>query len=243
MSTFLFCQLPAALLSLSAALADPAKPTQGLTHLALKSEAIDVYYSTKHAAPMKQAPTWTKEYDKVGVYASVPLLLDMGERAGKLVLACDSGPSADPSCYLLRDAENPESRVFEAPGTRFSFLDDGRVLVGGHSDNMYDHRRLYTFEGNKFVEAVQPMRYVGVESKAKAAIALHAEKATNSATTMTFAAGSAFTILLNDNASVDDNGQNPDYLVRTSEGIVGWVHLPSKPDGSTDAEGLFFRGD
>ena len=230
------------LLTVSAIAAEPFTPAQGLTRLDLKY-GIEVFYSAKHAVPIKAAPAWIKEYDEAGVDASAPLLLDLGAHAGKLALACDSGPSGDPSCYLLRDAEHPETRVFEAPGTRFSFLEDGRILVSGHTDNMYDHRRLYTYDGNKFVETAQPMRYVGLESKAKAAIALHAEKAANSAVTLTLAAGSAFTILLNDNASVDDNGQNPDYLVHTSEGIVGWVHLPSKPEGSTDAEGLFFQGD
>jgi len=158
-------------------------------------------------------------------------------------VGCDSGPSADPSCSLLRAAADPATRVFESPGTRFTFLGDGRILVSGHTDKMYDHRRLYTWDGAKFVETAQQLRYVGVEAKAKVTIALHAAREANAPVSLTLAAGSAFTILLNDNAGVDEHGENADYLVRTAEGIVGWVHLPSRPDGSSDAEGLFFKGD
>lgn len=235
--------LPSLLLCLPLAASDAAPATPPLQRLALPREGVEVLYPANRAQALATAPAWRKELEDAGVYASAPLRLDPGGGAGPLVLACDSGPSADPSCYLLRDADRPEERVFEAPGTRFEFRGDGRILVSGHSDTLYDHRRLYTYDGQRFVETPQPLRYVGVEARARVAIALRAERGGAGAVTLTLPAGSAFTVLLNDNGSVDERGENPDYLVRTPDGIVGWALLPSHPDGSTDAEGLTFRGD
>ena len=50
------------------------------------------------------------------------------------------------------------------------------------------------------------------------------------------------TILLNP-ASENEDGQNPDYLVKTREGLVGWARIPMQPDGKTSIEGLYFAGD
>ena len=228
-------------LPLVAAAATP--PAGAPARLRLEHEGVEVIYPADRAQTLAAPPTWLQELQAAGVYASAPLRLDPGGGAGALVLACDSGPSADPSCYLLRDADRPEVRVFEAPGTRFEFRGDGRILVSGHSTNLYDHRRLYTYDGTRFVETPQPLRYVGVEARARVPIALHAERDGAGTVTLTLPAGAAFTVLLNDNSRIDERGENPNYLVRTADGIVGWVLLPSHPDGSTDADGLYFRGD
>ena len=59
----------------------------------------------------------------------------------------------------------------------------------------------------------------------------------------TLDAGTKVTILLNAVDGDDENGLNPDYLVKTREGLIGWAHIPSKPDGTTIVEGLRFNGD
>jgi hypothetical protein len=59
----------------------------------------------------------------------------------------------------------------------------------------------------------------------------------------TLPANTPLTILLNATAGDDENGQNTDYLVKTREGLVGWAHIPTKPDGTTIVEGLRYNGD
>jgi len=56
-------------------------------------------------------------------------------------------------------------------------------------------------------------------------------------------AKTTLTILLNAANGDDENGQNADYLVKTREGLVGWAHIPTKPDGMTIVEGLRYNGD
>ncbi len=84
---------------------------------------------------------------------------------------------------------------------------------------------------------------MGGEARASADIHPRAERGGAGVVTLTPLTGAAFTVLLNDNARVDERGENADYLVLTPEGIVGWARLPARADGSTDAEGLYFRGD
>ncbi len=214
----------------------------GLTRLDLNNEGVTVLYP-RERGETATAPAWLKEYEAAGVYASAPLTLRLGELPA-MTLVCDSGPSADPSCRLLRDPAKPEEAVFSATGTQFAFLPDARVVVAGHSNNFYDQRKVYVWKGSRFDEVPQPLRQVGIGGTLRQPVALRrAPGADAAALGVTVAAGSRVTVLLNDNSYVDDTGQNPNYLLLTAEGIVGWAHLPGQPDGSTAIDGLYFRGD
>jgi hypothetical protein len=240
----LFAVFAIASLSASAAGADPGALFPKLTRLELKHEGVRIWYPADKATPVKAAPAYLKDYEEAGVYASQPLLLDLGHGLPQLALACDSGPSADPSCRLLPKFEDPASAIFESAGSDFVFLPDAEIYVFGHSDNLYDHRRLFRFDGTRFVEAAQPFRYVGIEGKTKAALALTSEKGGDAKNALvTLAANTSVTILLNAVAGDDENGQNADYLVRTREGLVGWARIPMRPDGGTVVDGLYFAGD
>jgi len=239
--------IASALVSSSPSLAadsDPGTLFPKLKRLELKHEGVRIWYPADKATPVKTPPAYLKEYEEAGVYASQPLLLDLGNGTPQLALACDSGPSADPSCRLLAKFDDPESAIFESDGTDFVFLPSAEIYVFGHSDRLYDHRRLFRFDGKHYVEAAQPFRYVGIDDKTKAALALTGDKGGDTKYAfITLPAGTAVTILLNAATGDDDNGQNPDYLVRTREGLIGWAHIPMQPDGKTIVEGLYFAGD
>lgn len=213
-----------------------------LTRLDLNNEGVTVLYP-RERGETATAPAWLKEYEQAGVYASAPLTLRLGTLPA-MTLVCDSGPSADPSCRLLRDPAKPDEDVFQAAGTQFAFLPDARIVVAGHSNNFYDQRKVYVWKGSRFAEVPQPLRQVGIGGTLKQAIALRRAPGAGAAELgVTLAAGSHVTVLLNDNSEVDDAGQNPNYLLLTAEGIVAWAYLPGQPDGSTAVDGLYFRGD
>ena len=71
-------------------------------------------------------------------------------------------------------------------------------------------------------------------------IALHAERDDGAgAVTLTPPGPGAFTVLLPTTTAASTSVAKPELPgARTADGIVGWVLLPSHPDGSTDAEGL-----
>jgi hypothetical protein len=232
--------------------ADPSAWFPDLTKLDLKDEGVRVWYPKDHAQPIAKAPAYLKEVQDAGVYIAEPLMLDLSHRVPKAALACDSGPSADPSCRLLTKPEDPDapgSVIFESPGTDFVFAASGEIYTFGASDYTYDHRRLYRFDGKHFVEVAQPFRYVGIEGTTLAPLALTSERGGGKSkpdakhTLTTLPAKTPITILLNAANGDDEYGQNADYLVRTREGLVGWAHIPTKEDGTTIVDGLRYNGD
>ena len=225
--------------------ADPSSSFPNLTRLDLKNEWIRVWYPKANAKPAPPPPAYLKEYDEAGVYASEPLVLELGHGLPPLALACDSGPSNDPSCRLLKNFDDPESAIFESAGNDFVFTPSAEIYVSGATDYLYDHRRLFRYDGTRFKEVAQPFRYVGIEGRTKAPLKLTSSRAAEGGGTelVTLAANTPLTILLDAAIGDDEDGQNPDYLVRTREGLVGWAHIPSKPDGTTIVDGLRFTGD
>ncbi len=238
----------AALAAAGAFAADPVPPFPGLTRLDLGNEHIVIWYPDAGAKRIESPPAYLKDYEEAGVYASQPLVLELGHGLPALALACDSGPSNDPSCRLLSKFDDPRSAVFEAAGNTFAFLPGGDIYVSGATDYTYDHRRLFRYDGKRFIEVAQPFRYVGIEGRTTAPLVLTSERTADARkgpkpAILTLAAGTSLTVLLNAASGDDENGQNPDYLVRTREGIVGWAHLPTRPDGTTIVEGLRYNGD
>ena len=234
----------AVLLPVAASAADPSAWSADLTRLDLKNERVRVWYPKANAKPVTTPPAYLKDYEEAGVYVTQPLVLELGHGLPPLALACDSGPSNDPSCRLLPKFDDPASAIFESAGNDFAFLASGEIYVGGATDYLYDHRRLFRYDGKRFVEVAQPFRYVGIEGKTTASLALTSTKSGDARSPLTtLLAGTPITILLNAATGDDENGQNADYLVRTSEGLVGWAHIPMKPDGTTIVDGLRYAGD
>jgi hypothetical protein len=216
----------------------------GLARTDLKREGVRAWYPAAAAKPVKTPAAYLKSYEEAGVYASQPLMLELGHGVPAATLTCDSGPSADPSCRLLANADNPDSTIFESSGIDFVFLANADIYVFGQSDTLYDHRRLFRFDGKHYVEATQAFRYVGIEGVTKSALALTAEKGGDvNHPLIAVPARTPLTILLNPIGGENDDGQNFDYLVKTREGLVGWARVPTLPDGKTIIEGLYFRGD
>lgn len=223
----------------------PAKtPFADLAVLDLDKEGVRVRYPADKAGKPAARAAYLEAYAEAGVHASQPLRLDLGHGVPAATLTCDSGPSDDPTCRLLVDAEDPLSAIFEAAGKEFVFLADGAIYAFGQSDSMYDHRRLFRYDGKRYVEVAQPFRYVGIEGRTTAPLALTAQRGGDvRQASIMLEAGAAVTILLNAADGDDAHDQNPDYLVKTREGLIGWARLPRQLDGSTRVEGLRFDGD
>ena len=232
--------------------ADPSAWFPDLTRLDLKDEQIRIWYPKAHALPLATPPAYLKAVEDAGVHIAEPLLLDLGGGLPTLALACDSGPSNDPSCRLLTKPDDPDapgSVIFESAGSDFVFAPSGDIYVFGSTDYTYDHRRLFRYHGKRFTEIAQPFRYVGIEGKTIAPITLTSERATGMSkpdpakVIATLPARTPLTILLNAANGDNEYGQNADYLVRTREGLVGWAHIPTQPDGTTIIDGMRYNGD
>lgn len=252
MRTIAVALLAFALHAIAAAAAKPSSQTKagtptpfpGLAVLDLKNEGVRIRYPAAKASKPAKRAAYLANYEEAGVYASQPLRFDLGHGLPATTLTCDSGPSNDPMCRLLTDAEQPSSTIFESPGREFVFLADGEIAVFGQSDSMYDHRRLFRYDGRRYVEAAQPLRYVGIDGTTRVPLALTSTRGGDTAHPLRLLdAGTPLTILLNAADGDDEDGGNADYLVRTREGFVGWARIPLKADGTTIVDGLRFNGD
>ena len=229
--------------------ADPSAWFPDLTRLDLKDERVRIWYPKDHSRTETTRPAYLKDFEEAGVFVAEPMLLDLGHGLPTLALACDSGPSNDPSCRLLKNADDPDSVLFESAGSDFVFTTAGEIYVFGDTDYTYDHRRLFRYDGRHFAEVAQPFRYVGIEGTTTAPLALTSERNAGrdaldpKQVLATLPAKTPLTLMLNAASGDNEYGQNPDYLVRTREGLVGWAHIPTKPDGTTIVEGLRFNGD
>ena len=110
---------------------------------------------------------------------------------------------------------------------------NGSIYISGHTDNMFDTRKKFIYDGNKFNELIQPFYYVGLETFTIKPITLFSD-----------------TTLSNPVASLPENSEievlinrNDLYLIRTSFGLTGWLKIgPVSPDYSP-IKGLYFAGD
>jgi hypothetical protein len=229
--------------------ASPSDWFPDLTRLELKQESVRVWYPKDRARPIAAPPAYLQEVEDAGVYIAEPLLLDLGHGLPTLALACDSGPSNDPSCRLLTQPDDPDSTIFESAGNDFVFAPTGDIYVFGETDYTYDHRRLFRYDGKRFVEVAQPFRFVGIDGTTTAPLVLTLKRGAGKRAAdakhvlATLPAKTPLTILLNAASGDNAYGQNPDYLVRTREGLVGWAHIATRPDGTTIVEGLRYNGD
>lgn len=160
-------------------------------------------------------------------------------KARKLELNFTNGMSDDPSFEVrLAGAATLEQYGENMIGALEVFIPgNGALYASGHTNNTFNKRQKYSFNGTKLVESKQPYFYVGLNSKALRELAIYPEQASaekaKGAPLAVIAKGAALTVLIN---------EGDFYLLKSTFGLVGWVKLnPSQ--SAEDIEGLFFAGD
>jgi len=151
------------------------------------------------------------------------------------------GPSVDPNFRIYRNIGGELKRLTKPGigGTHLIIPGDGFLYISGHTNNTFDHKRLFRVEGDEVIEVEQPFFYVGLQSVTNKEIVL----TSLIGQVATLPKGTPVTVLLKQN----ENSQQYTYLVKTDFGLVGWVrfkpqelYIINKPN---PIEGLFFKGD
>ena len=155
------------------------------------------------------------------------------ESEDKFAIVFDSGPSYDPSFRIYRMKDGEEIIIKRISGLEIAVPGDGAVYVSGHINNMFNKRRKFVVENDKMIEIIQPFYYVGLESETTKEIELFRSTEYNEPV-IKLPAGAKVEVLIN---------KNDDYLVRTSFGLTGWIHIPPVHISLTPIKGLYFRGD
>jgi len=144
-------------------------------------------------------------------------------------LEYSSGPSVDPSFTIVglyggRDLS----------GTDMAIPGDGFFYVWGHTNSLFNKRRMYTIKENKVVEAQTPYYYVGQESEVLMPISLYRSRNLEDRI-ISIPKGETVEIILKDGSY---------YLLKTSMDILGWWK-PANPigPGLRELKSLYFAGD
>lgn len=137
------------------------------------------------------------------------------------------GVSLDPEfSFFIGD-----KHIFSTYAMELFIPGDGYIYVSGHTNNMFDTRKIYKLEGDSIVEIRQPYYYVGLVSKTKDTLTLYQEKELKTPI-VTLPTNTDVEVLLNDDEL---------FLVRTSFGLTGW--FKPKHVLAQEIEGLFYAGD
>ena len=143
------------------------------------------------------------------------------------------GMSVDPYFLLFENKEDSTHYIGNTPTCTDLYIPgDGFIYTAGHTDTMFDMRRMYHIENGKLIEIFQPFYYIGLETVSKEPITLFEDR-TFKTKTVSIPAGTSITVLI----SVDNA-----YLILTSSGITGWIHI-DYGGYNTPIRHLIFRGD
>ena len=110
---------------------------------------------------------------------------------------------------------------------------NGFIYALARTNKHFLERRKYLIQDNKVIESKQPYLYVGLDTKANINFPLHAS-VTGGEIIASIRKGDKIFVVRNE-------GDN--YLVRSSFGLLGWVHIHPGNQESAVIEGIYFAGD
>lgn len=211
--------------------ADPAASFPGLSVVDLNG--IRIYYH----------PELTEIIKKVGQDDIVRVLRTRIDRTKpqNYVVDFDPGPSEDPAFVLytenganLNALVDEKGEQFIVAGLTLIIPGNGSLYVSGHTNNMFNERRKFEVTGNRVREVPQPFYYVGLGTVTTRPVQLYSSLSKNEKDVVAqLPKGAKIAVLVN-------KGEH--YLVKTSFGLVGWVHIPSY-EYQTAIEGITYAGD
>lgn len=146
----------------------------------------------------------------------------------------DPGPSADPNFQIARGTEPTDNAYLGSMnGLELTIPGDGFLYVSGHTNTTFDQRRKYRVTDQGLEEVPQPFYFVGLATQTLKPVRLRSE-VDGGEDVKTLPPGTPVEILLN---------REDDYLIKTSEGLVGWFTEKLTTQDPEHFEGLYYRGD
>lgn len=172
------------------------------------------------------------------------------------LLECTRGLSADPHCGLLSEEDLKKRADTDGkglgfigtdktfPGETLYFPGDGRIYAAGTLNSPHPYAVTALLKDNAVQEMAPMFHYVGLESVADKAFAITAQ-AQGGDTLAEVKAGDAVTVLLRDGLipAQNDSDFREYLLVKTADGIIGWVTEENPLDADLLIRDYRFIGD
>lgn len=143
------------------------------------------------------------------------------------------GPSVDP-CFLIYRYDKDTTKLlhYAIDGLSLFIPGDGFLYFSGHSNKMYDTRRKFKVLKDTLFEVIQPLYYVGINSKALADISIFSDTDMLNQVAIVPKGSSVFVVA----------NRSEYYLIKTHFGLLGWTFIPNGSQ-HTNLEGIYFAGD
>jgi hypothetical protein len=169
------------------------------------------------------------------------LLLETSLRGvGKVWVLFSLGASMDPSFYLVKQGGRGDARWAEIPATALGLPDDGTLFAATRANSHFTKRRRYQVTERGAAEIPRPFWYVGLMTRTLKPVDLYFTP-TSDVVVATLATGAEIEVLTTDDKPNKQGSTS--YFVRTSEGLTGWVWVPTSQYKSDTIEGITFWGD
>ncbi len=143
------------------------------------------------------------------------------------------GPSGDPSFYFI-NVKKPNKYFGNLAGEELVLPGNGFAYTKSRSNSDYLKRAKFKIAQYGFEEVFQPFYYVGLNSHTLVPVAIYKEIGKGKIIAK-LPANYEVEVLVTDN--------NSNYLIKTSFGLLGWIHIPSTQYKSEIIEGISFQGD
>ena len=206
----------------------------------LKEVKVENWEHSGMFLPSNYTPADDVKFDKDGleVYPIAHVTIYKGQKVD-FVLWYTDGPSGDPAFEFYELLDNGESEyLFTLAGTQIFIPGNGNLYVTGHTNNMFDKRKKFVFNGETVEEVVQPYYSVSMQTKTLKNIQLYSDCDCTQKLAVV-AANSDIEIV----AAEYTDGTSRKYLIRTPFGLMGWWELDREYPASEEIEGLFYAGD
>jgi hypothetical protein len=194
-------------------------------------EGIKIFYQPNSTVLLNQ-----KLEDEAGFDIIASLETKLMQNSKEIfVVVFSSGPSDDPgfSIYRKEDFKNKKDPIDHFSGLELTIPGNGAVYLSGHTNNMFNMRKKYTYQKGKFVEVKQAFYYVGIKNKAKADFNIYADTNLKSIVAA-IKKDSEVEVLIN---------QGDYYLIKTPFGLTGWIKIGNGAMNNEFIQGIFYAGD
>lgn len=155
-----------------------------------------------------------------------------------LTIIYSQGPSDDPG-FVMETSEQKTIRHFSC--IEFSIDDNGTIFTSGHVNNLFNRKRKFEINQDTIIEFKQPFYYVGLKGKTLKGITLYSGKSGDEVIA-DVPEECEIEILLGE-PNVKDFEIDYFFLVRTNDGLVGWLRLKAEDISGSILTELYYNGD
>ncbi len=148
------------------------------------------------------------------------------------------GPSADPEFIFV---DKNEKRLGSIQALKLRLNIDLSIYSSGHTNNMFDKKRMFSVQKDTVIEVKQPFYQVGLSGILLRNIVMFTDD-TFDQVQQTINEGEEIEIMFALPACKDEPYERK-YLVRTELGILGYIRIENEDTFGGLMEGFFYAGD